>query len=178
MSGDSRTVRFSAIESELFRFCSNVHQQIEVISLVTGPSLRVLAAKQCQLLPQKRSCTLPGVLRGLSKLVRHPLAKIAMLQLGLAFLHKRDAGPAVRHAVAIENGQVHQRVIENVSDDRGERLSTVDMSKATVTAKTGRREQDDATDSRNDFGHRLLVVMFRDAEQTPAEEMISLRSAL
>jgi hypothetical protein len=28
----------------------------------------------------------------------------------------------VRHAVAIENGQVHQRVVENVDDDRGEMI--------------------------------------------------------
>jgi len=60
-----------------------------------------------------------------------------VLRLGLAFLHKRDASAAVRHAVAIENGQVHQRVVENVSDDRASWLSAVDVRKATVA---GRRE--------------------------------------
>ena len=74
-----------------------------------------------------------------------------MLWLGLTFLHKRDAGSAVGLAVAIENRQVHQRVVENVSDDRGERLSAVDMRKAPVTGKSGRREQDDAVDSRENF---------------------------
>jgi hypothetical protein len=38
----------------------------------------------------------------------------------------------VRLAVAIESGQVHQRVVENVSDDGGERRSAVDMRKAPV----------------------------------------------
>jgi hypothetical protein len=45
----------------------------------------------------------------------------------------------VRHAVAIENGQVHQRVVENMGDDRGERLSAVDMRKAPVAGQAGTR---------------------------------------
>ena len=50
MSGDYETVRLSAFESELFRVCSNVHRQIELIPLVTGPlytltPLRFCAAK-------------------------------------------------------------------------------------------------------------------------------------
>jgi len=57
--------------------------------------------------------------------------------LALAFLHKRDAGSAVRLSVAIENGQVHQPFVENVSHDRRERLSAVDMRKAPVTGKAG-----------------------------------------
>jgi hypothetical protein len=73
--------------------------------------------------------------------------------LGLAFLHKRDAGSAVRLSVAIENGQVHQRVVENVSDDRGERLSAVDVRKVPVAGKAGRREQNDAADSRKNLSH-------------------------
>jgi hypothetical protein len=78
------------------------------------------------------SCSL---LRSLPDLVGHPLAEIAVFGLGLAFLHKRDAGSAVRHAVAIENGQVHEPVVENVSHDRRERLSAVDMHKAPVAGK-------------------------------------------
>ena len=53
-----------------------------------------------------------------------------MVGLGLVSLHKRDACTAVGHAVAIENGQVHERVVEDVSHDRGERLSAVDMRKS------------------------------------------------
>ena len=60
-----------------------------------------------------------------------------MFGLGLAFLDKRHAGSAVRYAVAIENGEVHQRVVENVSDDRRERLPAVDMRKAPVTRREG-----------------------------------------
>jgi hypothetical protein len=72
---------------------------------------------------------------GCPTLVGHPGAEIAVFGLGLAFLHKRDAGSAVRHAVAIENGQVHEPVVENVSHDRRERLSAVDMHKAPVAGK-------------------------------------------
>jgi hypothetical protein len=43
-----------------------------------------------------------GLLRGLPDLVRHPGAEIAVFGLRLVRLHKRDAGPAVRNAVAIE----------------------------------------------------------------------------
>jgi hypothetical protein len=75
------------------------------------------------------------MLRRLPDLVRHPGAEIAVFGLGLAFLHKRDAGSAMRNAVAIENGQVHQRVVENMSDDRGERLSAVNVRKAVVAGK-------------------------------------------
>lgn len=91
---------------------------------------------------------------------------------GLAFLQERDTCSAVRLVVAIQNGQVHQLIAEDVGDDCGERLSAVDMGKAPVTGKAGRREQHNAADSRGDFGHRSFVVRFRDAEQTPAEEMI------
>jgi len=87
-------------------------------------------------------------------------------------LHKLDAGSAVRHAVAIENGPVHQLIAKDVGDDRGERLSAVDVRKAIVAGKARRREPDDAAHSRNDFGQRFLVVLFRNAEQTPPEEMI------
>jgi len=80
-----------------------------------------------------------------------------MLLLGLPFLHKRDAGSTVRLAVAIENGQGHQHVVENVSDDRGERLSAVDMRKAPVTGKAGRREPDDAAGSRENFSHGSIL---------------------
>ena len=73
------------------------------------------------------------MLRRLPDLVRHPLAEIAVFGLVLARLHKPDAGSAVGNAVAIENGQVHQLVVENMRDDRGERLSAVDMRKAPVT---------------------------------------------
>jgi len=45
------------------------------------------------------------MLRGLPDLVRHPGAEIAVLRLGLAFLHKRDAGSAVRLSVAIETAR-------------------------------------------------------------------------
>ena len=58
-------------------------------------------------------------------LVRHPLAELAVRQPRLAFLHKRDASSAVRLAVAIENGEVHQRVVEDVSDDRGPTMSVI-----------------------------------------------------
>ena len=71
-----------------------------------------------------------------------------MLRLGLAFLHKRDACSAVRHAVAIENGQVHQRVVENMRHDSGERLSAVNVRKAIVAGKARRREPDHAAYSR------------------------------
>jgi hypothetical protein len=84
------------------------------------------------------------VLRGLPDLVGHPGAEIAVFGLGVVRLHKRDAGSALRHAVAIENGQVHQPVVENMSDDRGERLSAVDMRAAPLTGKAGRREPDEA----------------------------------
>jgi hypothetical protein len=43
----------------------------------------------------------------------------------------------VRLSVAIENDQGLQRVVENVSDDRGERHSAVDMREAPVTCKAG-----------------------------------------
>ena len=76
-----------------------------------------------------------------------------MFGLDLAFLHKRDAGSAVRLSVAIENGQVYQRVVENVSDDRGERLPAVDMRKAPVTGKAGRREPHNAADCRKNLSH-------------------------
>jgi hypothetical protein len=62
-----------------------------------------------------------------------------VFRLGLVSLDKRDAGSAVRYAVAIENGQVHQRVVENMGDDRGERLSAVDMRKAPVAGQAGTR---------------------------------------
>ena len=43
----------------------------------------------------------------------------------LASLHNRDPASAVRLSVAIENGQVHERVVENVSHDSRERLSAL-----------------------------------------------------
>jgi hypothetical protein len=46
----------------------------------------------------------------------------------------------VRHAVAIENGQVHQRVVDNVGDERGERLSSVDVAKRTSPVRRKARE--------------------------------------
>jgi hypothetical protein len=104
-----------------------------------------------------------GCLRGLPDLVGHPGAEIAVFGLGLAFLHKRDAGSAVRLSVAIENGQVHQRVVENVSDDRGERLSAVNMRKATVTGKARRREQYYAADSRENLSHGSILFEVSDA---------------
>ena len=80
--------------------------------------------------------------------VRHPLTEIAVFGLVLARLHKSDASSAVGNAVAIENGQIHQRVVENMGDDRGERLSAVNVRKAVVAGKARRREPDDAADSR------------------------------
>ena len=53
-----------------------------------------------------------GVLRRLPDLVGHPGAEMAVFGLGLVSLHERDAGTAVGHADAIENGQVHERVVE------------------------------------------------------------------
>jgi hypothetical protein len=72
-----------------------------------------------------------------------------VLRHGLAFLHKRDAGSAVRHAVAIENGKVHQRFVENAATI----AASVDMRKAPVTVKAKRREQDEAADSRKNLSH-------------------------
>ena len=93
------------------------------------------------------------MLRGLLDLVGHPLAEIAVFGLGLVFLHKRDARPAVRNAVAVENSQVHEIIAKDMGDDRGERLSAVKVRKAVVAGKAGRREPDDAADSRKNFGH-------------------------
>jgi hypothetical protein len=81
-----------------------------------------------------------SVLRGLTYLVGHPGAEIAVFGLGLAFLHKRDAGSAERRPVAIENGEVHQAVVENMSYDRRERLSAVDMRETPVASEARRRE--------------------------------------
>ena len=53
----------------------------------------------------------------------------------VAFLHKRDAGPAMRSSVAIENGQVHEPVAKDVSNDRREGLSAVDMDKEPIAGK-------------------------------------------
>jgi hypothetical protein len=72
----------------------------------------------------------------LPELVGHPLAEIAVFGL----VHKLDAGSAVGNAVAIENGQVHQLIAKDVADDRGERLSAVNVRKAIVAGKAGRRE--------------------------------------
>ena len=110
--------------------------------------------------------------RGLPDLVRHPLAELAVRQPRLAFLHKRDASSAVRLAVAIENGEVHQRVVEDVSDDRGERLSAVDMGKAPVTGKAGRREPDDAADSRENPSHGGFSSLGSGRRPNTSEEMI------
>ena len=41
----------------------------------------------------------------------------------------------------------------NVSDDRGQRLSAVDMRKAPVTGKAGGREPHNAADSRKILSH-------------------------
>jgi hypothetical protein len=41
----------------------------------------------------------------------------------------------VRNAVAIENRQVDQRIVKNMGDDRGERLSAVNVRKAIVAGK-------------------------------------------
>jgi len=59
----------------------------------------------------------------------------------------------VRRAIAIESGQVHERIVENVRDDRGERLPAVDMCKAIVAGKSRRREPDNAADSRENLSH-------------------------
>ena len=75
------------------------------------------------------------MLRGLPDLVGHPFAEIAVIGLGLARLHKRDAGSAERRSVAIENREVHQAVVENMRHDRGERLSAVNVGKAIVAGK-------------------------------------------
>jgi hypothetical protein len=58
-----------------------------------------------------------------------------MFGLGLACLHKRNARSAERRAVAIENREVHQGVVEHMRHDRGERLSAVDMRKAPLAGK-------------------------------------------
>jgi hypothetical protein len=64
-----------------------------------------------------------------------------VLRLVLGFLQKRDAGSTVTRAVAIENGQVHQRVVENMRHDRGDRLSAVNVRKAIVAGKARRVNQ-------------------------------------
>jgi hypothetical protein len=73
--------------------------------------------------------------------------------LGLAFLHKRDAGSAVRNAVAIENSQVHEIIAKDMSHDRRERLSAVNVRKEPVAIQARRREPDNAANSRENFGH-------------------------
>jgi hypothetical protein len=73
--------------------------------------------------------------------------------LGLAFLHKLDAGSAMRNAVAIENGQVHEIIAKDMGDDRGERLSAVNVRKAVVASKARRREPHNAADR-----GRILVM--------------------
>jgi hypothetical protein len=78
-----------------------------------------------------------SLLRGLPDLGGHPGAEIAVLGLWLVSMHKRDAGSAERRAVAIENGEVHQRVVEHMRHDRGERLSAVNVGKAIAAAKSG-----------------------------------------
>ena len=95
-----------------------------------------------------------------------------MFRLGLSFLHRRDAGSTVRLAVAIENGQVHEPVVENVSHDHSERLSAVDMRKGSVAGKPGWREQDDAADSRENFGHGSILGGFGCFGCTAVPEMI------
>jgi hypothetical protein len=72
----------------------------------------------------------------LADLVGHPLAEIAVFGVGLVRLHKRDGDSAAGNAVAIENGQVHRLVANDVRDDRGERLSAVDMGKEPVAGKS------------------------------------------
>jgi hypothetical protein len=110
----------------------------------------------------------------LPNLVRHPRTEIAVFWLGLASLHKRDAGSAMRNAVAIENGDVHQRVVKNMSDDRGERLSPVNVRKAVVAGKAGRREPDNAADSRKNLSHGSISLdeSFGCFRPTAAREMI------
>jgi hypothetical protein len=61
--------------------------------------------------------------------------EITVFGLLLASLHKRDAGSAVGNAVAIENSQVHEPVAKDVSHDRRERLSAVDMSKEPIAGE-------------------------------------------
>ena len=96
-----------------------------------------------------------------------------MFGLGLAFLHKRNAGPAVRRAVAVENGQVHQSVAENVRDDRGEWLSAVDKRKAPIAGKARRREPHNGADSRENFGQwSILFDRFGCFGRTAASEII------
>jgi hypothetical protein len=62
----------------------------------------------------------------------------------LARLHDLDAGSAVENAIAIENSQVHQLIAKNVGDDSGERLSAVNVRKAIVAGKAGRRKPHNA----------------------------------
>jgi hypothetical protein len=70
-------------------------------------------------------------------------------------------------SVAIENGQVHQRVVENVSDDRRARLSAVDMRKAPVTGKARRREPHNAADGRKNLGHG--GILFEDSDASDVQ---------
>jgi hypothetical protein len=58
-----------------------------------------------------------------------------VFRLGLAFLHNGDAGSAVRDSVAVENSQVHQIIAKDMSDDRGERLSAVNVRKEPIAVQ-------------------------------------------
>jgi hypothetical protein len=113
------------------------------------------AAWQRLLKPPKRSF---GVLRGLLDLVGHPLAEIAVFRLGLAVLHKWDAGSAVRNAVAVKNSQVHEIIAKEMGDDRSERLSAVNVSKEPIAVLARRREPHNAADSRKNLGQRSIRV--------------------
>jgi hypothetical protein len=62
-------------------------------------------------------CLFRGRGRGVSRrpdLVRHPLTEIAVFGIVLTFLQKRDAGSAVRNAVAVANSQVREIIAKDM----------------------------------------------------------------
>jgi hypothetical protein len=80
------------------------------------------------------------------------------------------------NAVAIESGKAHQRVVKNMSDERGERLSAVNVRKA-VVAGEARRRKPHAANSRKNLSHGSIPfdVSFGCFGGTAPPEMICQR---
>jgi hypothetical protein len=78
------------------------------------------------------------------------------------------------NAVAIESGNAHQRVVK--SDERGERLSAVNVRKAVVAGKA-RRRKPHAANSRKNLSHGSIPfdVSFGCFGGTAPPEMICQR---
>ena len=129
---------------------NRVMRQGRFLFVQTGTGLAVLRCGPCRVglrhvrdlstasASPLRPFFLDRTCRGLGRLpnlVRHPLTEVAVIRLVRARLHKRDAGPAVRNAVAIENRQVHKPVAKDVSDERRERLSAVNVGKEPIAGK-------------------------------------------